>query len=155
MRKLSNIIATYEGRFEAAPQLLLHLILLMTGEEYFSRSGLDIYGLITSLAMLGKDLTENILVNGSQDYQSKPFTSKLMMMAKFLPVVLLTTIFRLGSLALVIHHIFILREGLLIIPLKLFSTLILYRYIFIDSYDYETRASQLRITWTILQLSIY
>ena len=30
MRKLSNLSASYEGRFEAAPQLLLHVILLMT-----------------------------------------------------------------------------------------------------------------------------
>ena len=133
MRKLSNLVASYEGRFEAAPQLLLHVILLMTldgndgvdgdenVEQYFEY--LDIYGLLTSLAMLGKDLTENILLNGTQDYQHKPFTSKLMMMGKFLPVVLLTTIFRLGSLALAIHHIFILQTGSLIVALKLFLLL--------------------------------
>ena len=76
-------------------------------------------GLLTSVIMVGKDLTENILLNGNQDYQHQPFTSKLVMMGKFLPVVLLTTIFRLGSLALAIHHIFILQTGSLIIALKL------------------------------------
>ena len=129
MRKLGNLVAGYEGRFESAPQLLLHVILIMTRDnredeieaEYYEY--LDIYGLLTSIAMLGKDLTENILLNGTQDYQHKPFTSKLVMMGKFLPVVLLTSIFRLGSLALAIHHIFILKSGSLIIALKL--TLIL------------------------------
>ena len=129
MRKLSNLSASYEGRFEAAPQLLLHVILLMTQdgddvvdadqnvEQYFEY--LDIYGLLTSLAMFGKDFTENILLNGTQDYQHKPFTSKLMIMRKFLPIVLLTTIFHLSSLALAIHHIFILQTGSLIVALKL------------------------------------
>ena len=119
MRKLSTLVTGYEGRFESAPELLMHLVLLIAGEEYFYTSGLDIYDLLTSLAMLGKDLAENILMNGQQDYTSKSFPGKIVSMARIFPVILLTAIFRLGTLALAIHHIFVLRTGLLLVPLKL------------------------------------
>ena len=124
MRKLSILVTGYEGRFESAPQLLMHLVLLIAGEEYFYTSELDIYGLLTSLAMLGKDLAENILMNGQQDYTSKSFPDKIVSMAKIFPVILLTAIFRLGTLALAINHIFVLKTGLLLlVPLKLMLVL--------------------------------
>ena len=40
-------------------------------------------------------------------------------MKRIIPVIILTAIFRLGTLALAIHQIFILECGLLLIPLKL------------------------------------
>ena len=119
MRKLSTLVTGYEGRFESAPQLLLHLVLLIAGQEYFYTSGLDIYGLITSIAMLGKDLAENILMNGQNNYPNKSFLGKILAMGKIFPAILLTAFFRLGTLALAIHHIFVLRTGLLLVPLKL------------------------------------
>ena len=93
MQNLSNTAARYEGQFESAPQLTLHMVLLMAGEKYSSRSGLDIYSLLTSLVMLAKDLTENI-INVLVDYNPNGLVSKLALMGKFLPVVLMTIIIR-------------------------------------------------------------
>ena len=119
MKKLSALVTGYEGRFESAPQILMHLVLLISGQEFFSTTGLDIYGLCFSLAMLGKDLAENILMNGQNDrLENKTFLGKIAAMGKIVPVIILTAIFRLGTLALAIQHIFVLDCGLLLVPLK-------------------------------------
>ena len=60
MKKLSAWVTCYEGRFESAPQLMIHLVLLITDKGFFQRSGLDIYGLCSSILMLGKDLSESL-----------------------------------------------------------------------------------------------
>ena len=117
MTSLSHLIAGYEGRYESVPQFLMHLTLLISGEKYFYDSGLNMYGLSTSLLMLGKDLTENILMN--EQFQQKSFVKKLDAMRSILLIVIFTVIFRLGTLALVLHHIFVLDVGLYLIPLKL------------------------------------
>ena len=44
---------------------------------------------------------------------------KIMAMTKLFPAILLTAVFRLGTIALFINHVFILDIGLLLIPLKL------------------------------------
>ena len=120
MKKISFLVAGYEGRYESAPQIIMHLVLLISGEQYFSTSGLNTYGLITSLAMLGKDLAENILTNGqNHSFLGLSFISKIVLMRRIIPVIILTAIFRLGTLALAIHHIFVLDCGLLLVPLKL------------------------------------
>ena len=120
MKKISFLVAGYEGRYESAPQFMMHLVFLISGEQYFSTSGLNTYGLITSLAMLGKDLAENILTNGqNHSFLGLSFISKIVLMRRIILVIILTAIFRLGTVALAIHHIFVLDCGLLLVPLKL------------------------------------
>ena len=120
MKQISNLVTGYEGRFESAPQFFMHLVLLMAGQEYFQTSGLEIYGLCTSLVMLGKDLAESILMHGPHNsLQNKALSSKIYAMGKIFPVIILTAIFRLGTLALAIHHIFVVEFGFLLVPLKL------------------------------------
>ena len=60
---------------------------------------------------------ENILMN--VQFQQKSFVKKLDAMRSILLIVIFTVIFRLGTLALVLHHIFVLDVGLYLIPLKL------------------------------------
>ena len=121
MKKLSALVTCYEGRFESAPQLVMHLVLLISGQGFFSGSGLDFYGLCSSLLMLGKDLSESILTcgQGESSLLGKPFPVKMAAMVKIFPVILLTAVFRLGTIALFIHHVFVVDIGLLLIPLKL------------------------------------
>ena len=80
-----------------------------------------IFGILSSLLMLGKDLSESLLINGScrSTYLAKSFPMKIMAMAQLFPAVILTAVFRLGTIALFINHVFVLDEGLLLIPLKL------------------------------------
>ena len=121
MKKLSAHVTCFEGRFESAPQLVMHLVLLISGQEFFYRSGLDFYGMCSSLMMIGKDLSENLLAKGRRDstFLSKPFIQRIVEMGKIFPVIILTAIFRLGTIALFIHHVFLMDIGLLLIPLKL------------------------------------
>ena len=137
MKNLSNLIAGYEGRYESAPQFLIHLALLISGEKYFFDSGLNFYGLFTSLVMLGNDLTENILM--SESFQKKSFIKKLDAMSSIILVVIFTTIFRLGTLALAIHHIFVLDVGFYLIPLKLVIIVIPVIGVFLVQHCYETK----------------
>jgi len=125
MKKLSSVITCHEGRFESAPQLIMHLVLLIMeqSKEESKRSDFDYYGIISSLLMLGKDLSESILINGSNrsssSYLAKSFPRKIIAMARLFPAIILTAVFRLGTIALFINHVFVLDEGLLLIPLKL------------------------------------
>ena len=69
--------------------------------------------------MLGKDLAENILTKGqNHSFLRLTFIGKIILMRRIIPVIILTAIFRLGTLALAIHHIYILNFGLLLVPLK-------------------------------------
>ena len=117
------MITCYEGRFESAPQLIMHLVLLITDQDKDEedRSVIEYYGILSSLLMLGKDLSESLLINGSRrsTYLAKSFPMKIMAMAQLFPAVILTAVFRLGTIALFINHVFVLDEGLLLIPLKL------------------------------------
>ena len=136
MTSLSYLMAGYEGRFESVPQFLMHLTLLISGERYFYDSGLNLYGICTSVLMLGKDLTENILM--SERFQQKSFLDKLVEMRSIILVVMLTAIFRLGTLALALHHIFVLQTGFYLIPLKLVIIVIPVIGVFFIQNHYET-----------------
>ena len=71
--------------------------------------------------MLCKDLSESILINGSSrsTYLAKSFPMKIMAMARLFPAILLTVVFRLGTIALFVNHVLAVNEGLLLIVLKL------------------------------------
>ena len=99
---------------------MLHLVLLISGKGFFQQSGLDIYGLCSSVLMLGKDLSENLLLNVENSlYLEKPFPMKIRAMGQIFPAIILTAVFRLGTLALLINHVFVIDIGLLLIPAKL------------------------------------
>ena len=136
MKKISYLVAGFEGRYESAPEFLMHLTLLISGERYFYDSGLNFYGLCTSLVMLGKDLTENILID--EKFLQKSLMEKLEAMRRIILAVIFTAIFRLGTLALAIHHIFVLDQGLYLIPLKLIIMIVPVIFIFCAQRHYET-----------------
>ena len=121
MKQISNQLTGYEGRFESAPQFLIHLVLLMTEHaQANSVDWLEIYGLCSSLVMLAKDLAENILMSlQNNTWFEKSFSAKIYMMGRIIPAIILTAIFRLGTLALAIHHIFVVGIGIYVVPLKL------------------------------------
>ena len=123
MKKLSTMISCYEGRFESAFQLLMHLVLLITEQDKDKKDRFvyDYYGVLTSLLMLGKDLSESILINGSSEttYLAKSFPMKIMAMTRLFPAITLTVVFRLGTIALLVNHALALDELLLLIALKL------------------------------------
>ena len=100
MKKLSSLVDRYEGRHESAPQFAMHLALLISGDQYFVTSGLNLYGLFTSLAMLGKDLAKN---GPNQLFLKLSFICKVILMKRIIPVIILMAIFRLGTLTLAIH----------------------------------------------------
>ena len=108
MKKLSSTIITcYEGRFESAFQLIMHLVLLIKEQDKDNKDVYDYYGIFSSLLMLCKDLSENILINGSSKsaYQAKSFPMKIMAMARLFPAILLTVVFRLGTIALFVNNV--------------------------------------------------
>ena len=121
MKKLSSMITCYEGRFESAFQLIMHLVLLIKEQDKDNKDVYDYYGILTSLLMLCKDLSESILINGSSrsTYLAKSFPMKIMAMARLFPAILLTVVFRLGTIALFVNHVLAVNEGLLLIALKL------------------------------------
>ena len=51
-----------QGCYESAPQLFLQLVLVMSNHTgFYQTSSEDYYGIASSLLLLCKDLTENIL----------------------------------------------------------------------------------------------
>ena len=100
MKKLSSMITCYEGRFESAFQLIMHLVLLIKEQDKDNKDVYDYYGILSSLLMLCKDLSENILINGSSKsaYQAKSFPMKIMAMARLFPAILLIVVFRLETI---------------------------------------------------------
>ena len=120
MKKVSSIMTDYEGRFESAPQLFIQLVLLFSGPEFVETTIVDIYGMFTSLIMLSKDLAENILRNCKRNPLSNmSFLRKISAMMKIVPVIILTVIFRLGTISLVILRIFVFDQFFFLIPLQL------------------------------------
>ena len=70
--------------------------------------------------MLSKDFSENILLNTKQINFSKfSLGEKLLHMGRIIPPIILTVIFRLGTLSLACYHLFVLQEFMLVIPLMI------------------------------------
>ena len=120
MKRISLCVIGYEGIFESGPELFLQLLILMARQEYSETSFLDVYSMCTSLVMLSKDLAVNILSNcQNKPLLNKSFTGKMFELRKIFPVIMLTSIFRIGTLALAVHHIFVVNAMHFLIPLKL------------------------------------
>ena len=121
MKKLVGKITDFEGKFESAPQLFLQLTLLYAGDGFMEVPATErFYGMVTSLLMLSKDFSENILLNTKQINFSKfSLGEKLLHMGRIIPPIILTVIFRLGTLSLACYHLFVLQEFMLVIPLMI------------------------------------
>ena len=127
MKKLYSSVAGYEGRYESAPQLLTQFVFILQGSRSFDRGSDNttwekVYAIVSSLMMLSKDLSEDILM--SPEFQRLPILEKLTRMKRLFPAIIFTAVFRLGSLALFVHHIGVLDIGLLIIPFKIIFVVI-------------------------------
>jgi len=95
MKKLQLKTATAEGVFESAFQAMLNLIIWMVFGY------LDEMNLASSVIMISKTGAENLLSDGETNkLQDLHFGQKLLVLAKYLPVMITTACFRLGSLAI-------------------------------------------------------
>ena len=111
LKKIAHLIMDFEGKFESAPQLFLQLTLMLAGNEFMEITPVDIYGICTSLLMLSKDLTETIILNTSTiSFSKSSFRVKLIAMIKILPCTVLTVIFRVGTVALAFHRMFVFQN---------------------------------------------
>ena len=121
MKKLVGKITYFEGKFESAPQLFLQLTLLFAGDGYMEIPETErFYGIATSLLMLSNDFAENILLNTKQiAFLKSSFRKKLFYKGKIMPPIILTMIFRLGTLSLACHRCFAFNKFMLVIPLMI------------------------------------
>ena len=94
--KMINVKATaYEGVYESTLQLLL-IMLVWLGFG----GNLDISAMSSSLLMIGKSSAENFLTFGQENKMAdRNILGRLKLIGKYLPVFLLTTIFRVTSLS--------------------------------------------------------
>jgi hypothetical protein len=91
MKKLSEHECTYESSFQIL--ILLH-IWLSTGKLYF----LTVVG---SVLNIGKVAAESYLIKGRENkLKNKPIFEKILLVVKYVPVMSITAIFRLGCLML-------------------------------------------------------
>ena len=122
MKKISANLVNYEGCFEASPQLFIQIISQLGGPEFtFSElSSVDVYGITTSLAMLSIDLARNIINNCNKNHlEKKSFFQKIVTMMDIIPAIIFCSAFRIGTIALAVHHIIAIDQWWLIVPLKL------------------------------------
>ena len=76
------------------------------------------YGIVSSLLMVSKDFAENILMKTKQpNFSNSSFEKKLLYIGRILPPIILTVIFRMGTLSLAFHRLFVFQEFVLVIPL--------------------------------------
>ena len=94
MKRLSLKMSECECFFESSLQLtLLTHIWLSGGRVYMST-------IFSSMLVIGKVGAENLLNDGDQ-LKNKSFWERLLLTGKFIPVIALTAVFRLGSGALI------------------------------------------------------
>ena len=94
MKSLSRNMSESEAFFESALQLTLLLHIWLSGGKVNKST------IFSSVLVIGKVGAENLLNDGEQ-LKGKNFWERLLLILKFIPVMALTAIFRLGSGALV------------------------------------------------------
>ena len=94
MRSISKNMSESEAFFESALQLTLLLHIWLSGGKVNKST------IFSSVLVIGKVGAENLLNDGEQ-LKGKNFWERLLLILKFIPVMALTAIFRLGSGALV------------------------------------------------------
>ena len=95
IKAVSRNLAEHESTYESSFQLFILLyIWLSTGHMY-------LFTIISSVLVISKDAAENYLIKGTENLlQNKKFLSRIWLLGKYLPLMFLTTIFRMGSHAL-------------------------------------------------------
>ena len=95
IKAASRNLAEHESTYESSFQLLILLyIWLSTGQMY-------LLTILSSVLVISKDAAENYLIKGTENMlQNKKVVSRILLVGKYLPLMFLTTIFRMGSHAL-------------------------------------------------------
>jgi hypothetical protein len=95
MKKFSQKLSEHECTYESSFQILILLhIWLSTGKLYF-------FTLVSSVLNIGKVAAESYLIKGRQNkLKNKPIFEKILLVVKYIPVMSITAIFRLGCLML-------------------------------------------------------
>ena len=95
VKAVSRSLTEHESTYESSLQLFILLyIWLSTGQMY-------LLTIISSVLVISKDAAENYLTSEPENMlQSKKVLSRILLVGKYLPLMFLTTIFRMGSLAL-------------------------------------------------------
>ena len=117
VKRLSNILAEHESTYESAFQLFLLIHLwLSTGKLY-------VWTMIGSVLVIAKVAAENYLINGTENLlKGKRIWSKILLTMKFIPLMFLTTLFRIGSIVLFMF------PPSLVLPLKPFPCYLLLNF---------------------------
>jgi len=104
VRKLSVKATNYEGSYESSLQLLNIMNVWLIGIDDFEDS--EKMAMASSLVMIAKSGAENFLTFGAENLMSdeRSILSKLRILAKFIPVFLLTGFFRIGTIAAVVSY---------------------------------------------------
>ena len=98
MQKLSLKLSDAECTYESSLQVLLLLFTWLSGGKMYLGC------MISSILVIGKVGSENLLIKGRENkLKDKPFVERLCLVAKFIPVMALTAIFRLCSAALCVY----------------------------------------------------
>ena len=98
VQKWSVMVSSAEGTFESAYQFVFMFFIWFNGGQR------ELLSMSTSLIMIAKSRVEKHLVaetDESQEQEEKTAEEKAFLLAFFLPTFLITTIFRLASLAIV------------------------------------------------------
>ena len=95
VKDVSRNLSIHESTYESSFQLYILLyIFLSTGHMY-------VFTIISSVLVISKDAVENYLISGTENMlQKKNVLSRILLVGKYLPVMFLTTFFRMGSIAL-------------------------------------------------------
>ena len=114
VKSLSSIMAEHESTYESALQLfLLFHLWLSTGTLYVKT-------ILGSVLVIAKVATENYLINGQENMlDGKRIWSRILIVVKYIPLMSITTFFRIGSIVLFCF------PPSLVLPLKPFPCLLL------------------------------
>ena len=88
-----------ESSYESSTQLLFLLHIWLSGGRMY------LTAMVSSTLVIGKVGAENILTNGQENkLQDKSFLEKVFLIARYMPVIALTAIFRIGCASTVLYH---------------------------------------------------
>ena len=99
MTKFSLNASIAESSYESSAQLLFLLHIWLSGGRMY------LTAMVSSTVVIGKVGAENILTNGQENkLKDKSFLEKVFLLARYMPVIALTAIFRLGCASTILYH---------------------------------------------------
>ena len=121
MKSASCMLAELESTYESAIQLFLLLHMWLSTGKLHSGT------MLSSVLIIGKVAAENYLVKGQENLmKNKTILERIFLIGKYIPVMCLTTIFRIGSIVLFMF------PPSLVLPLQPFPC-----YLFLDLYFFS------------------